>query len=363
MFKWLLTTKHGFTLVELVIVLVLLGLGATAIINLFNITYKAFNKTEERYIKQEEVKRVAELLQNGTDISSALGVEIYNTLEIIPPEGPGMGIKGAAFLYTDPTDGFLYVRESDSDFAHVISEIPLYIYFEVVKKREINNLYYPDDDTTVPWKNQCGLNCSISAVENGVTNYTYPLSDDDIYYTISVSYHFPNMIERNNGRVNLSTDLAPLKSPIIDQDTGEETTTLVTSTDVGNVVKFYSETSLLSDAVTTDIQMTPWCFVATASYGAHSPDVGLLCEFRDSVLKKTEAGRWFVKKYYEYSPPIAEKISQNNALKMLTRIALKPLVIASYVILNPEWLVLAVPIAGAAATALVRRRQKEKFDE
>lgn len=359
MFKRLLTTKHGFTLVELVIVLVLLGLGATAVINLFNITYKSFNKTEERYIKQEEVKRVADLLQNGTNISSALGVEIYNTLEVMPPEGVGMGKKGAAFLYTDPNDGFLYVRESNSDFAHVISEIPLYIYFEVVKKREINNLYYPDDDTTVPWKNQCGLNCSISAVENSVTSYDYPLAADDIYYTISVSYHFPNMLERNNGRVNLSTDFTSLQSFTFDQDTGEETTTLITSTDVGNVVKFYSETTLLSDAVTTDLQMTQWCFVATASYGAHSPDVGLLCEFRDSVLKKSEAGRWFVKQYYEYSPPIAEKISQNEGLKMLTRIALKPLVAASYVILNPEWLVLAVPITGAAITAFVRRKQKE----
>ncbi|HZK22454.1 MAG TPA: prepilin-type N-terminal cleavage/methylation domain-containing protein, partial [Oscillospiraceae bacterium] len=84
MFMWL-KSKKGFTLVELMIVLALLGLGAAALFNLFTITYKSFNKSEERYIKQEEAKRVAELLQTRTNIAFAFGAEIYDTLNVIPP--------------------------------------------------------------------------------------------------------------------------------------------------------------------------------------------------------------------------------------------------------------------------------------
>lgn len=356
MFRRLTATKGGFTLVELMIVLVLLGLGFTALINLFNITYKSFNKTEERYVKQEEVKRVAELLQNGTNVSSSSSVEIYDNLSIIPPEGTK--IKGAAYLYTDPNDGFLYVRESDTSEPRKISFTPLYIYFKVIEKREKDGFVYPDSDESIPWKNQCGLSCSINAVENNVTSFTYPLDSDDVYYTVSVSYHFPNMLERESGRVNLATDGSTLTTPLIDQSTGSETATTVTACSVGNVVKFKSEMALISDATTTEINIASWCFIATASYGEKSPDVGLLCDFRDNVLKKTDAGKWFVKKYYAYSPPIAEKIAGSEPLQKLTRAALKPVVAAAYVALNPEWLIIIVPIAGAGVLALVRRKQK-----
>lgn len=361
MFKWLTSTKHGFTLVELMIVLVLMGLGSAALINLFNITYKSFNKAEERYVKQEEVERVATLLQSGTNIASALSVEIYDTLDVVPPNGTR--VDDAAYLYTNPNDGFLYVREAGTENPHRISTVPLYIYFEAVQKREMNGMIYPDDRDDIPLKNQCGMSCSINAVENDVSNLDYPLDSEDVYYTIFVSYHFPNMIERESGKVNLSTDDIRIQTATINQETGEPTATVVQTTDVGNVVKFFSEMSLLSDAVTTDVQITAWCFVATASYGESSLDVGLLCDFRDSILKKSEAGRWFINKYYTYSPPIAEKISQNETLRFLTRIALKPAVVTAYIALNPEWLAVVVPLAGVIVVALVRRKQKVVFDE
>ncbi len=356
MLRRLTATKGGFTLVELMIVLVLLGLGFAALVNLFNITYKAFNKTEERYVKQEEVKRVAELLQNGTNISSSSSAEIYDNLSIMPPIGTK--IKGAAYLYTDPNDGFLYVRESDTSEPRRLSFAPLYIYFKVIEKREKDGLLFPDSDESIPWENQCGLSCSISAVENNVTSFAYPLNSDDIYYTISVSYHFPNMLERESGRVNRAADGSVLTTPLINQSTGAVTALTATSCSTGNVVKFVSEMALISDDTTTEISVATWCFVATASYGEKSPDVGLLCDFRDNILKKTDAGKWFVKKYYTYSPPIAEKIAGSEPLRKLTRTALKPVVAAAYVALNPEWLIMIVPIAGAGVLALVRRKQK-----
>lgn len=355
MFMWL-KSKKGFTLVELMIVLALLGLGAASLANLFTITYKSFNKSEERYIKQEETKRVAELLQSGTNIGFAFGVEIYDDLNVIPPVGTK--VKGAYYLYTDPDDGFLYVRESNSANPIQISYIPLYIYFEVVKKRELDGTIYDDTEVTVPWKNQCGLLCSINSVEENVDNYTYPLDDEDIYYSLSVSYHFPNMLERDYGRVNIATDGSVLKTLTYDQESGEPTETYAETLAVGNVIKVYSDKTLLGDSSTTEINLSKWCFIATASFGKDSPDVGVLCEFRDNILLKNAAGKWFVKKYYLYSPAIAEKIEKNETLKLLTRTALKPFVAVSYVALNPEWLILIIPIAGTTVLALLRKKQR-----
>ena len=46
MFKFLTKNKKGFTLIELMAVLLLLSLGFVALGNMFKVTYRAFNKAE-----------------------------------------------------------------------------------------------------------------------------------------------------------------------------------------------------------------------------------------------------------------------------------------------------------------------------
>ena len=72
----MLKHKKGITLVELMIVVALLGFGAVALANLFQSAFRTFNKTEERYIKQEAVKSVAEYLQHSIRIGAATKAEI-----------------------------------------------------------------------------------------------------------------------------------------------------------------------------------------------------------------------------------------------------------------------------------------------
>ncbi len=80
-----------------------------------------------------------------------------------------------------------------------------------------------------------------------------------------------------------------------------------------------------------------FCFIATAAYGTPlAEEVGHLRTFRDECLMRNTAGREFVRLYYALSPPVAQAIGQDDALRSAVRSALLPLVEVSKAALAEE---------------------------
>lgn len=76
-----------------------------------------------------------------------------------------------------------------------------------------------------------------------------------------------------------------------------------------------------------------FCFVATAAYGADDPVLETLRRFRDTVLMKSNPGRWFIYTYYRLSPPLAKLIALHPVLRLTTRILLTPVQLAAQAIM------------------------------
>jgi hypothetical protein len=69
------------------------------------------------------------------------------------------------------------------------------------------------------------------------------------------------------------------------------------------------------------------CYIATAVYGSYDePQVIILRRFRDDILEKTTAGRWFIDVYYKLSPKIASKLKNRQILNKLVKNILDTLV-------------------------------------
>ena len=403
MLNFLTKNKKGFTLVELLVVLILLSFGVLALANMFKVTYRAFNKAEERYVKQEAVKEVAQSLRSGrNNVAAALSADVFpattDGTSVVPTDN--VKDKSYSYLYILPhygcsvcdatwdktnnkcpqnctdasseVDGYyLYVQNrgvSQNDIKDKpLSDIPMYVSIDVIK-----------DDLG---KNSYGVIITLAALEedfvyetkttdaegNTVAVLNTP-SPDDIYYSLDVAYHFPNMVTNKDAKpVNYSTKEEKTKAPLYGLTGGVVQNKELEAVDEnGAVLRVYVDSIISTDNTDANAQVPSFCFIATASYGLDSGEVGLLCKFRDECLLTNPLGTAFVNAYYKLSPPIADFIRESEPLKAAVRVALKPLVaIATNAVdsevaaENAPWFIMFM-LCGAGATATLIKVDKRK---
>lgn len=386
MFKFL-TSKKGFTIVELLMVLALLSLGVFAVGNLIRVAHQSFDKSEERYIKQEAVKEVAKLLQTGTtSVAAAKTADIFDVVDVVPAGAQDDDSYSYLFAEesinedTGEVDGyFLYVQNKGTtrSSAMKLSETPIYV--EIKPYTETKTKLDANDREVLYAEQYNAVTITLAALED---DYTYadedgdgeidPPTSDDIYYSLDVAYHFPNMVVSNeyakiNHKTRTEISSGPMYNQVADNAVGGKTGEIAyaihceekgcsvahcgcdnaaQSCDLcvscrcpgkkGIVLRVYCDSIISPDNTEAAVSVPSMCFIATASYGLDSGEVGMLCEFRDKCLLTNPVGSAFVDAYYTISPPIAEFISEHEMLKSAVRVALKPLIVVAEYSLNED---------------------------
>ncbi len=107
------------------------------------------------------------------------------------------------------------------------------------------------------------------------------------------------------------------------------------------------------------------CFIATAAYGTPmAEEIQVLREFRDKYLVTNPVGCILVGLYYNFSPPIAEFITEHPSLKPIVRAGLLPAVTISTIVVNATlpgkavivYLSVLVSVVAVATWAIRRSR-------
>jgi len=172
---------------------------------------------------------------------------------------------------------------------------------------EVTGTFIPDDDitgtATLTVEPAAAVDFDISPEMATVT------SDEKQTYTAAAEDEFGNIFDVTDETVFKIESGAggAWKDNVYTSDSAGEWT--VTGTYAG-----------FEDSATLEVDRA-LCFIATAAYGSPAAEeIDILREFRDVVLRPNRLGAELVSLYYKTSPPIAEFISQNEALRTAVRV-------------------------------------------
>lgn len=295
----ILKDKGGFSIVELMLALALLLIALGLGYNLLFFARNSFERSEERWMEQNEVVSVSNVIYDA--LNESYYVAIVADEASIPSD---LDFYGAIFINTS---GDTVYKHSDGS--------------------NITSTELPGDQLTLLFE-QVGYTIGEQPyVYNDLLNMT--VKSHDLEYTVQTQVHLDNMTRDRSLHGDSS----------------------------GPVIVF--QTKEIVETVPDDIYDS-LCFIATASYGSPTDhSVMLLRRFRDDVLLKTAAGTKFVEFYYRTSPPIAEVIAGSPFLRFITRSALYPVVGVVSLVMNPIHLMSV--LAGILLTMIFFRKKKSKL--
>lgn len=164
--------------------------------------------------------------------------------------------------------------------------------------------------------------CSVFFAGNNATSKEYKYDSSNKLQ--QVTYDNGTVVSYEYDADGNITNVSPTESATEDDNTGGGTDS--GDTDTGG-------TENTTETAKEESDDGGGCFIATAAYGSYfMPKVKVLRVFRDEYLLTNTAGQYFVKQYYQHSPPIADYISESEGLKTGVRAVLTPMV---YSIENP----------------------------
>lgn len=135
----------------------------------------------------------------------------------------------------------------------------------------------------------------------------------------------------------------------------------------GNIYRFVNDANAAATACVTPSEVVgiledKSCFISTAAFGSDmAPEVQTFREFRNKFLLTNVFGKWFVRNYYAYSPPMADMIAHSEVLKTITRGFLYPiLAFAKLALAIGFWLSLSSIFAALLGLFIVFKDSRSK---
>ncbi len=316
-----ISKNSGFTLVEMIIAVAILSVIAAMSLQALTHILRTYERSEQEYTLQAAAQLTSMWINSN--------IETANTVEILDTV-PTTFDKDSIYLYTKPP-----TVETDG----TVTDIGGVVY--VVGSTFSNKAEDYVKITEVP------LNLQFAATGNRAKSIDYSVSGDRVgglnpqeldAYSIDGTVSFLNMTSN---------------------------TFVEVGSGAGHSIVRFETTSTRNLNTSLSNPATGPCFIATASFGSlEARPVATLRHFRDDVMLTNPVGQWLVNLYYTVSPPIADIIAENDALRVITMVILTPIVAVAAVMLEPALLVGALPfVVGFIMLRRFKKSGKNKVSE
>ncbi|MDR1320605.1 MAG: prepilin-type N-terminal cleavage/methylation domain-containing protein [Gracilibacteraceae bacterium] len=179
--RFLARKQDGFTLVEMITALVLMGIVSVGLVSFIHYMYDSYKRSETLWIEEQAVHKVAQAIYDLTDIS--FQAEILNSMSSIPKDKDGdtQYNRNTFYIFGDSSN-------TSSPRLTALDAVGNYVKVDTV---ELNGVYfepkeqYPMDMVFTPAKDADGKTLKQAM--------TFTLTGRKADFSLDTTVYFPNM--------------------------------------------------------------------------------------------------------------------------------------------------------------------------